>query len=73
MKISGLGDNQGKLDRLNEEKVKEIEDIMKRMYRGKGNTDKIWKETCCNAIAKKCQCLRNQGPKYTHAYMKLVQ
>ena len=72
-KISGLGDNQGKLVPPNEEKMREIEDIVKRMYRGKGNRDKIWKEKCCNAIAKKCQCLRNQGPKYTHAYMKLVQ
>ena len=62
MKISGLGDNQGKLVPLNEEKMREIEDIVKRMYRGKGNTDKIWKGKCRNAIAKKCERLRNQGP-----------
>lgn len=62
MKISGLSDNQGKSVPLNEEKMREIEDIVKRMYCGKGNTDKIWKEKCRNAIAKKCQRLRNQGP-----------
>ena len=41
MKIIGLGDNQGKLVPLNEEKMREIEDIVKHMYRGKSNTDKI--------------------------------
>ena len=61
MKISGLSDNQGKLVPLNEEKMREIEDIVKHMYCGKGNTDKIWKEKCRKAIAK-CQHLRNQGP-----------
>ena len=61
MKRSGLGDHQGKLRPLDENKMGEIEDIIKRVYRGHGeDVDKIWKFKCRTAIAKKCQRLRKQ-------------
>ena len=60
MKRSGLGDNQGKLQPLDSAKMQEIEDIVKRMYQGKGNVERMWKEKCRTAIAKKCQRLRTQ-------------
>ena len=50
MKISGLGDNQRKLFSLYEEKMREIEDIVKRMYRGKGNRHNMkGKMSQCNS------------------------
>ena len=59
LKRSGLGDNQGKLNPLDSGKMEEIEAIIKRVYRGKGNIEQIWKEKCRTAIAKKCQRLRS--------------
>ena len=52
MKISGLGDNRGKLQPLDAAKMNEIEDIVKQMYRKKGNIDIIWKTKYRTAIAK---------------------
>ncbi len=63
MRRSGLSGNQGKLKALDDEKMSEIEDIIKRVYRGKGNVNDIWKDKCRVAIAKKCQRLRNRDNK----------
>ena len=59
LKQSGLGDNQGKLAPLEQDKMSKIEEIIKRVYHGKGNVEKIWKDKCRTAISKKCQRLRS--------------
>ena len=58
MRRSGLGDNQGKLCALDENKMKEIENIVTRVYITKADVASIWNK-CRIAIAKKCQRLRH--------------
>lgn len=66
LKISGLGSHHGKLRPLDERKMDEIEDMIKRHYRGQGgDTDKVWKK-CRVAIAKKCQRLRAKSQTASH-------
>lgn len=60
MKHSGLGDNKGKLRALDETKLQEIEDIVKQMYRGRGDVEGIWTK-CRIAVAKKCQRTYNHN------------
>lgn len=59
MRRSGLGDNQGKLNPLDDKKMNEIKGIVKKVYKGKGNIGNIWREKCRTAISKKCQRLRS--------------
>lgn len=68
LRQSGLGDNQGKLNPLDDKKMEEIEGIVKRVYKGKGNIDYIWKEKCRTAISKKCQRLRNSSGHLQHSF-----
>lgn len=47
-----LEDHQGKLRALDENKMWVIEDLIKRVYRGKAeDVDKLWKTKCRTAIA----------------------
>jgi hypothetical protein len=58
LKISGLGENRGKLNRLNDKKMRETESVVKQICKGKGDVEQIW-EKCRVAIAKKCQRQRS--------------
>lgn len=74
MKWSGLGDNPGKLRVLDYSKMKEIEDIITPVFRGRGvGTDWLWKTKCQIAISKKCQQFRTIAGTYWIKIMNHLQ